>query len=520
MQMAHKTLVLCLGALIGGCEAMLLASEGLAKRTAAAGPFVPAFFPEPSEHQWEEPPEQEALTFLQMESQAAFLSPGITTMTVVLAAHNEHLYLNRTVRSLYDETPSSTLREIIVVDDGSVPPLSTVLRDFPQVRVIRNTARRGLIQSKIIGGSAAEGDMIMFLDAHVKPERDWWKPILKHINTNYKRVVVPVITVLDGDAWKPKGNAAGAKMMFDWGMDFNWFDDHNDLVPVASGGLFGISRKWWHESGEYDDTMQYWGGENIEQSFRVWLCGGEIRVARDSRIGHVFRKSFPYSVNFTEVNMNLVRTVETWLDGYKPNFYASRPHMRDLRDRMGPGSINTRQELKQRLSCKPFQWYVDKFHNVFEKLHMLPETIFHIKDATTGLCLEVASAEAGSTSRTRMVRAEGCVKDREEQQWWASNGRIGNVANKACLDANAGKHKFLATYPCLDMFAANGDAIAGSPIAGTQLWALDAGHLKLEGMCAEVQTAVEQSPVRLSNCSEFPKKSSLEMVNSQTRALR
>merc|ERR1719321_1770578 len=126
---------------------------------------------------------------------------------------------------------------------------------------------------------------------------------------------------------------AGAKMMFDWGLDFNWFEDDNDLVPVASGGLLGITRRWWHESGEYDDTMQFWGGENIEQSFRVWLCGGEIFVARDSRIGHVFRKEFTYTLNVTEVQMNLIRTVETWLDGYKPNFYESKPHMSVLRDR-------------------------------------------------------------------------------------------------------------------------------------------------------------------------------------------
>lgn len=47
----------------------------------------------------------------------------------------------------------------------------------------------------------AEGNIIVFLDAHVKPDPGWAFPILRHINTNYKRVVVPKIPVLNGTTW-------------------------------------------------------------------------------------------------------------------------------------------------------------------------------------------------------------------------------------------------------------------------------------------------------------------------------
>ena len=39
-------------------------------------------------------------------------------------------------------------------------------------------------------------------------------------------------------------------MMFDWKLHFSWLDDGTDLVPCMSGGLFGITKQWWHESGE------------------------------------------------------------------------------------------------------------------------------------------------------------------------------------------------------------------------------------------------------------------------------
>ena len=43
-----------------------------------------------------------------------------------------------------------------------------------------------------------------------------------------------------------------------------------------SGGLLALSRRWWEETGGYDTKMVAWGGENIDQSLRSWLCGGRI----------------------------------------------------------------------------------------------------------------------------------------------------------------------------------------------------------------------------------------------------
>ena len=49
---------------------------------------------------------------------------------------------------------------------------------------------------------------------------------------------------------------------------------------------------------------------------RIWLCGGEIVVARDSRVAHVFRRHFPYAVNNTEIYINKVRRLTTYIQLY------------------------------------------------------------------------------------------------------------------------------------------------------------------------------------------------------------
>ena len=43
------------------------------------------------------------------------------------------------------------------------------------------------------------------------------------------------------------------------------------------------------ETGGYDDHMIAWGGENIDQSLRSWLCGGRIEVAEGAFVAHMWR---------------------------------------------------------------------------------------------------------------------------------------------------------------------------------------------------------------------------------------
>ena len=48
---------------------------------------------------------------------------------------------------------------------------------------------------------------------------------------------------------------------------------------------FTVNRKFFFEIGAYDPEIKYYGGEHIELSFRVWMCGGSMESIPCSNVG-------------------------------------------------------------------------------------------------------------------------------------------------------------------------------------------------------------------------------------------
>ncbi|POI22061.1 hypothetical protein CIB84_014192, partial [Bambusicola thoracicus] len=262
--------------------------------------------------------------------------PPLPTTSVVIVFHNEAWStLLRTVYSVLHASPAALLREIILVDDASTDEylkdeLDRYVKQLQIVRVVRQAERKGLITARLLGASVASGEVLTFLDAHCECFHGWLEPLLSRIAEEPTAVVSPDITTIDLNTFefsKPvQYGKQHSRGNFDWSLTFGWEPYVFSLScrsPTFAGGLFAISRSYFEHIGSYDDQMEIWGGENVEMSFRVWQCGGQLEIIPCSVVGHVFRSKSPHTFpkGTQVISRNQVRLAEVWMDDYKEIFY-------------------------------------------------------------------------------------------------------------------------------------------------------------------------------------------------------
>ncbi|KAL7882074.1 hypothetical protein AOLI_G00089230 [Acnodon oligacanthus] len=294
--------------------------------------------------------------------------------------------LLRSVHSVLNRSPPHLLKEVLLVDDCSTKDylkekLDVYMSQFPKVRIIRLKERQGLIRARLAGAAEAKGDVLTFLDSHVECNVGWLEPLLERLYDDRRKVVCPVIDVISDKDMSYVLVDSFQRGIFKWPLVFGWSTLPEDYVkkkhmkdsdpircPVMAGGLFSIDKKYFYELGAYDPGLDVWGGENMEISFKIWMCGGEIEIIPCSRVGHIFRGENPYKFpkdRQKTVERNLARVAEVWLDEYKEVFYGyGYLHLLD-KNVIDVGNLTAQIQLREKLKCKSFKWYLD---NVYPEL--------------------------------------------------------------------------------------------------------------------------------------------------------
>lgn len=239
-------------------------------------------------------------------------------VSVVIPHYQAREELARTLAGLAVQSVPRELVEVIVVDDGSDPPLA--LTDLGaggvagasepdlgglDVRVLHQPRDGfGAARARNLGASVATGEVLVFLDADMLPHRQL---LAAHLRWH---AVCPVAVTLgmrehvDVDDLTPTAIAAALaaddldvllaerdRQAPTWIADHLARTDglrtaHDDLFRVVTSGNLGVSRALFEAVGGFDATFDRWGGEDTELGARLFVAGAVLVPEPAARCWH------------------------------------------------------------------------------------------------------------------------------------------------------------------------------------------------------------------------------------------
>lgn len=161
------------------------------------------------------------------------------------------------------------------------------MSQYSKVKILRADKREGLIKARLRGAVVAKAPTLTFLDSHVEVTTGWLEPLLDRIARNSTNVVCPVIDIIeDHNLMFSFQSSLGLQVGgFDWSLTFDWhmvpesekgrkkYPAEPTRSPTMAGGLFSIDTAFFQKLGMYDPDFDIWGAENLEISFKTWMCG-------------------------------------------------------------------------------------------------------------------------------------------------------------------------------------------------------------------------------------------------------
>ena len=206
-----------------------------------------------------------------------------------------------TLAGLEGQSYPRQLFEVVIVDDGSQPPLEQPTSQL-NLKVVHQEKRGfGLTRARNNGARAACHDILVFLDGDMIPEAGWleaharWHHVVADALTLgfYARVSVEGV---DPDTIRHR--PASLKELFsDRESDPPWTErqvvrtdnftsKHDDLFRAVSGGNLGIGKAYFDALGGFEESFDRHGSEDTEFGYRGQTCGGLLVPTPDAFAWH------------------------------------------------------------------------------------------------------------------------------------------------------------------------------------------------------------------------------------------
>ncbi len=224
------------------------------------------------------------------------------TATVVIPYYEAQESLKLTLAGLKRQTYPPDLFDVVVVDDGSSPPLELETPPLP-VRVLHQPRRGfGAARARNLGARNASGDIVVFLDCDMIPEADWlafharWHHVASDTLTLGFRKHIDVDgtaahTVLERPGTLAElfsDRPAEAPQWIERRMSLTDYltSDDEYIFRAVTGGNLGVSADFFNTVGGFDESFDQWGAEDTEFGYRAYALGAVLTPERGALCWH------------------------------------------------------------------------------------------------------------------------------------------------------------------------------------------------------------------------------------------
>jgi glycosyltransferase involved in cell wall biosynthesis len=223
-------------------------------------------------------------------------------ISVVVISRNEGSELKRTVENFDDTLPAGG--EIIVIDDGSTDGSADLLGQRRGRIRLHRVHGYGVARARNLGARQARGNVIVYADAHLRLQPDWWRPMLDLLRNPKVGGVAPAINGY-------RGGPLGYGLTFkDSKLEVRWLRRKPRgaaAAPIIPGCCFATRREVIEATGGWDDRQLQRGNIDNEGCVRFWMLGYDLMITPDTIVAHKFRKRSPYYVGWPEFLFNRLR---------------------------------------------------------------------------------------------------------------------------------------------------------------------------------------------------------------------
>lgn len=205
-------------------------------------------------------------------------SGGTPRISVIIPVRDNQAGLDDCLDALARQTHPAGRTQIIVVDDGSDPPMKP--RSGVAAHVLR-VDHRGSYAARNAGAAQADGDILAFTDSDTIPSPGWLAAGARALLAAPGTVIAGAVNVTIGD--RPSGVE-----IFDQrhGFPQEFYARHRNAGATAN--LF-VRRAEWDVVGPFDATLQ--SGGDMEWGWRAAQAGIPVHFSPDVVVAHPARRS-------------------------------------------------------------------------------------------------------------------------------------------------------------------------------------------------------------------------------------